>query len=76
MVNWNINRSGTPFKEMTTIIPCTDCLVSLVDKPPFVASVRDIEHVHFERVIFSGKNFDMVIIFKKGCAAAMTTVNT
>ena len=31
---------------------------------PFVTSVADIEHVHFERVIFGAKNFDMVIIYK------------
>lgn len=49
---------------MVNITPCTDCLVSLVDKPPFVASVDDIDHVHFERVTFANKAFDMVIIFK------------
>jgi hypothetical protein len=26
----------------------------------------DVDHVHFERVAFGGKNFDMVIIFKAG----------
>ncbi len=29
-------------------------------------SLDDIEHVHFERVGFNSKNFDMVIIFKPG----------
>ncbi len=33
---------------------------------PFVASVDDIEHVHFERVIYGSKNFDMVLIFREG----------
>jgi nucleosome binding factor SPN SPT16 subunit len=58
--------AGTPFKEMTKILPCADCLVAVVDKPPFVASVSSIEHIHFERVMFSSKNFDMVIIYKPG----------
>ena len=29
-------------------------------------SLDDIEHVHFERVGFNSKNFDMAIIFKAG----------
>jgi nucleosome binding factor SPN SPT16 subunit len=33
---------------------------------PFVVSLDDIEHVHFERVGFNSKNFDMAIIFKAG----------
>jgi hypothetical protein len=31
---------------------------------PFVVTLRDVEHVHFERVLFGAKNFDMVFIFK------------
>lgn len=33
---------------------------------PFVLSLDDIEHVHFERVHFSSKSFDMVVIMKAG----------
>ena len=33
---------------------------------PFVVSIADIEHAHFERVLFSAKNFDLVFIFKEG----------
>lgn len=33
---------------------------------PFVLSLDDIEHVHFERVHFSSKSFDMVVIMKPG----------
>ena len=33
---------------------------------PFVVSIADIEHAHFERVLFSAKNFDLVLIFKEG----------
>jgi nucleosome binding factor SPN SPT16 subunit len=42
--------------------------VSVVDKPPLVVSVEDIELVHFERVVNGGKSFDMSIVFKAGVA--------
>jgi nucleosome binding factor SPN SPT16 subunit len=58
--------SGTPQREMVTILPGSETLFSIVDKPPFVVSVADIEHVHFERVTFTNRDFDMVIIFKHG----------
>ena len=37
-----------------------------VSSQPFVLSLDDIEHVHFERVHFSSKSFDMVVIMKPG----------
>ena len=51
---------------MVTLLPCADCIVSLVDKPPFVVSLADVEHVHLERVTFTNKDFDLVFIFKEG----------
>ncbi len=33
-------------------------------QPPFVVTLEDVELVHFERVQFSLKNFDMVFVFK------------
>lgn len=33
-------------------------------QPPFVVTLEEVELVHFERVHFSLKNFDMVFIFK------------
>ena len=33
-------------------------------QPPFVVTLEDIQLVHFERVQFQLKNFDMVFIFK------------
>ena len=32
--------------------------------PFFIISLDDIEHIHFERVSFGSKNFDMAIILK------------
>eukprot|EP00947_MAST-08B_sp_MAST-8B-sp1_P002039 g2039.t1 len=55
---------GTPFREMVNLQPSVDCLVNLTEVPAYVVSLSDIEHVHFERVTFQSKNFDMVIIFK------------
>ena len=33
-------------------------------QPPFVVSLEEVELVHFERVQFQLKNFDIVFIFK------------
>lgn len=33
-------------------------------QPPFVVSLDELELIHFERVSFHLKNFDMVFVFK------------
>ncbi len=33
-------------------------------QPPFVITLENVELVHFERVQFQLKNFDMVFVFK------------
>lgn len=38
-------------------------LIAIAEQPFFVIDIRDIEAVHFERVTFNIKNFDMAIIF-------------
>jgi len=55
---------GVPFKEMVTLTPTEHCLVNLTEFPFFIASINDVEHIHFERVTNFTKNFDMVIITK------------
>ncbi len=40
-----------------------DCTL-LLPQPPFVVTLEDVQLVHFERVQFQLKNFDMVFIFK------------
>ncbi|KAF1331979.1 Fact complex subunit spt16, partial [Globisporangium splendens] len=62
---------GTPFKEMVLLQPSVHCLVSLTDMPFFIISLDEVEHVHFERVMFSSKNFDVVFIFKNFDVAPM-----
>jgi len=55
---------GTPNREMVYVQPTANCLVNVVDSPFFVVDLDTIEHIHFERVQFASKNFDMVIINK------------
>ena len=56
--------NGTPFRSMVQLQPTTSCLINITEMPPFVLTLDQIELVHFERVGFHLKNFDMVFIFK------------
>lgn len=55
---------GVPFRETVLLMPTSTCLVNLTQSPPLVITLEDIQLVHFERVQFQLKNFDMVFIFK------------
>lgn len=55
---------GVPKKSNVFLVPTPNALVNLTDSDPTVITLGDIELVHFERVSFQLKNFDMVIIFK------------
>jgi len=55
---------GVPYRAIVLLQPTSDCLVNLTDWPPFVITLSDVELVHFERVSFQHKNFDIVFIFK------------
>lgn len=46
------------------IRPTKECLVALSEFPFFVLDVNDIEVVHFERMYYGMKNFDLAIIKK------------
>jgi nucleosome binding factor SPN SPT16 subunit len=56
--------TGSHAREIVTIQPTAKCLVNVSEFPPFVVPLVDIEHVHFERVTFGSKHFDMQIIMK------------
>ena len=56
---------GVPFKSSVLLLPSTHCVVNLAEQPPFIVTLDDVELVHFERVNFHMKNFDMVFIFKE-----------
>lgn len=55
---------GNPNKEMVFIQPTLNCLVNLTETPFFVVDLADVDHVHFERVTYMSKAFDMVLINK------------
>merc|ERR1719361_2258547 len=55
---------GVPFRETVQLQPTATSLVNLTSWPPFVVSLDELELVHFERVQFQLKNFDMGFIFK------------
>ncbi len=58
--------SGAPFKEMVNIRLSANAIFAVVDKPPLVLVAADMELVHFERVTYGGKSFDMVVVYKEG----------
>lgn len=55
---------GNPHKEMVTIMPTLNCLVNLTETPFFVVDLDEVDHVHFERVTYMSKAFDMVLVNK------------
>ncbi|KAK6109487.1 FACT complex subunit SPT16 N-terminal lobe domain family protein [Brugia pahangi] len=55
---------GVPYRSSCTLKPTSSCLVNLSEWPPFVVTLDEVEFVHFERVSFQLKNFDMVFVFK------------
>ncbi|EJK59677.1 hypothetical protein THAOC_20072 [Thalassiosira oceanica] len=55
---------GNPNKEMVMIMPTLNCLCNLTETPFFVVDLSNVDHVHFERVTFMSKAFDMVLINK------------
>ena len=55
---------GCPHKSVVKVRPTKNCLIAISEFPFFVVDIAEIEIVHFERVQFGIKNFDMAIIFK------------
>ena len=49
---------------MCFIMPTVNCLVNLTESPPFVVDLSKVDHVHFERVNFTSKAFDIVVVNK------------
>ena len=55
---------GNCNREMVFIQPSVKALVNLTETPFFFLTLAEIEHVHFERVTYTTKNFDVAFIFK------------
>jgi nucleosome binding factor SPN SPT16 subunit len=60
----DLGFTGNPHKEMVQIIPTLNCLVNLTETPFFVVDLDEVDHVHFERVTYMSKAFDMVLVNK------------
>lgn len=60
----DLGFTGNPHKEMVTITPTLNCLVNLTETPFFVVDLDEVDHVHFERVTYMSKAFDMVLVNK------------
>lgn len=60
----DLGFNGTPFRSMVLLQPTSSCLINVSEMPPFVLTLESIELIHFERVSFHLKNFDMIFIFK------------
>jgi nucleosome binding factor SPN SPT16 subunit len=67
---------GVPFRSTVFLMPTANCIINLTEQPPFVITLDDVELVHFERVQFHLKNFDMVLVFKdyKRKVSMVTTI--
>lgn len=55
---------GAPYRSTVLLQPTSGCVVNLTEWPPYVIVLDEVELVHFERVQFHLKNFDMVFVFK------------
>ncbi|KAK8968380.1 FACT complex subunit SPT16 [Platanthera guangdongensis] len=55
---------GVPHKASSFIVPSSSCLVELIETPPLVITLGEIEIVNLERVGLGQKSFDMAIVFK------------
>ena len=60
----DLGFNGTPNKEMVFIQPTLNCLVNLTETPFFCVDMEKVDHAHFERVSFSSKTFDIVLVQK------------
>jgi len=60
----DLGFTGNPHKEMVSIQPTLNCLCNLTETPFFVVDLSNVDHVHFERVTFMSKAFDVVLVNK------------
>ena len=60
----DLGFTGNPHKEMVTILPTLNCLANLTETPFFVVDLDHVDHVHFERVTYMSKAFDIILINK------------
>ncbi|KAF7972111.1 hypothetical protein HWV62_18942 [Athelia sp. TMB] len=59
-----LSFEGVPHRTNVRLQPTTDCLVHLTDPPFLVTTLNEVEVASLERVQFTLKQFDLVLIFK------------
>uniref|UniRef100_A0AAQ4PLU2 FACT complex subunit n=1 Tax=Gasterosteus aculeatus aculeatus TaxID=481459 RepID=A0AAQ4PLU2_GASAC len=60
----DLGFQGAPYRSTCLLQPTSGSLVNTTEWPPFVVTLDEVELVHFERVQFHLKNFDVVIVYK------------
>ncbi|XP_040603018.1 FACT complex subunit SPT16-like [Mesocricetus auratus] len=60
----DLGFNGAPYRSTCLLQPTSSALVNATEWPPFVVMLDEVELIHFERVQFHLKNFDMVIVYK------------
>uniref|UniRef100_A0A8C3UYJ5 FACT complex subunit n=1 Tax=Catharus ustulatus TaxID=91951 RepID=A0A8C3UYJ5_CATUS len=66
--------NGAPYRSTCLLQPTSSALVNCTEWPPFVVTLDEVELIHFERVQFHLKNFDLVIVYKD-YARKVTMIN-
>lgn len=56
--------TGAPRSSTVTLLPTVNCIIDVIDWPPFILNLEDVEIAHFERVNLQLRNFDLVFVFK------------
>ncbi|KAK1890294.1 FACT complex subunit SPT16 [Dissostichus eleginoides] len=60
----DLGFQGAPYRSTCLLQPTSSSLVNTTEWPPFVVTLDEVELIHFERVQFHLKNFDVVIVYK------------
>ncbi|XP_016115806.1 FACT complex subunit SPT16 [Sinocyclocheilus grahami] len=60
----DLGFQGAPYRSTCLLQPTSSALSNVTEWPPFVVTLDEVELVHFERVQFHLKNFDVVIVYK------------
>ncbi|KAJ8268727.1 hypothetical protein COCON_G00113340 [Conger conger] len=60
----DLGFQGAPYRSTCLLQPTSSSLCNVTEWPPFVVTLDEVECVHFERVQFHLKNFDVVIVYK------------
>lgn len=60
----DLGFSGVPHRTTCFVMPTVNSLVELIETPPTVITLSEVNIINLERVGFGLRNFDMAIVFK------------